>query len=33
MMDYSELVKSLREATGWKNAAKHYSLMGKGETE
>lgn len=29
MMDYSELVKSLREATGWKNASKHYSLMGK----
>ena len=28
-MDYTELVKSLREATGWKNASKHYSLMGK----
>ena len=24
---YEELVKSLREATGWKNASIHYSLM------
>lgn len=24
---YDELVKSLREATGWKNASAHYSLM------
>ena len=24
---YDELVKDLREATGWKNASVHYSLM------
>lgn len=24
---YDELVKRLREATGWKNASEHYSLM------
>lgn len=24
---YEELVKRLREATGWKNASEHYSLM------
>ncbi len=24
---YEELVKQLREATGWKNASIHYSLM------
>lgn len=24
---YEELVKGLREATGWKNASVHYSLM------
>lgn len=24
---YEELVKGLREATGWKNASAHYSLM------
>lgn len=26
-MMYDELIKSLREATGWKNASVHYSLM------
>lgn len=24
---YDELIKRLREATGWKNASVHYSLM------
>ena len=24
---YDELIKRLREATGWKNASEHYSLM------
>lgn len=24
---YEELVKQLREATGWENASAHYSLM------
>lgn len=24
---YEELVKRLREATGWKNASEHYALM------
>ena len=24
---YEELIKQLREATGWKNASIHYSLM------
>ena len=27
MADYTELVKALREATGWQNASAHYSLM------
>ena len=26
-MNYEELVKALREATGWQNASVHYSLM------
>lgn len=26
-MGYTELVKRLREATGWKNASEHYRLM------
>lgn len=26
-MDYRELVKSLRDATGWANASQHYTLM------
>lgn len=27
MDNYDELVKALREATGWQNASVHYSLM------
>lgn len=27
MNDYNELIKRLREATEWKNASAHYSLM------
>ena len=27
MTDYNDLIKALREATGWQNASKHYVLM------